>query len=175
MRRVLPALLAFAVIVGVVLVAGLSGEDSDSGSANTDLSKKPVIEIPEGEPPAELEINDIVEGDGPVAESGSPVTVEYVGVDYATGEEFDTSWGGEPFAFQIGGGSVIPGWDQGVEGMKVGGRRELIIPPDLAYGAQGSPPDIGPNATLIFVIDLLEGAVAGSAGPGLYNLKHGNT
>jgi len=156
MRRVLPALLAFAVIVGIVLVAGLSGEDSDSGSESTDLSKKPVIEIPEGEPPAELEIDDIVEGDGPVAESGSQVTVEYVGVDYATGEEFDTSWGREPFAFQIGGGSVIPGWDQGVEGMKVGGRRELIIPPDLAYGAQGSPPDIPPNATLIFVIDLLK-------------------
>ena len=156
MRRVLPALLAFALLVGVVLVAGLSGEDSDSGSSNQDLSKKPVVEIPEGEPPAELESTDIVEGDGPAAEQGSQVTVEYVGVDYATGEEFDTSWGREPFAFQLGGGSVIPGWDQGVEGMKVGGRRQLIIPPDLAYGAQGSPPDIGPNATLVFVIDLLK-------------------
>jgi peptidylprolyl isomerase len=155
-RRVLPALVAFALIVGIVLVAGLSGDDSDSSSTNQDLTKKPVIEVPDGDPPAELESTDIVEGDGATAEAGSQLTVQYVGVNYETGKEFDTSWGGEPFQFALGGGSVIPGWDQGVEGMKVGGRRQLIIPPDLAYGAQGSPPDIGPNATLIFVIDLLK-------------------
>ena len=83
------------------------------------------------------------------------VSVEYVGVGYESGKEFDASWGREPFAFQLGAGMVIPGWDQGVEGMKAGGRRELIIPPELAYGAAGSPPAIGPNETLIFVIDLL--------------------
>ena len=80
------------------------------------------------------------------------------GPDYETGKEFDASWQdrpGQPFQFQLGSGNVIPGWDQGVAGMKVGGRRELIIPPDLAYGAQGQPPDIRPNATLIFVIDLV--------------------
>jgi peptidylprolyl isomerase len=155
-RRLVPALLAFALIVGVVLVAGLSGDDSDSGSSNQDLTKKPVIEVPDGDPPKTLESTDLVEGDGATAEPGSAVSVQYVGVDYETGKEFDTSWGREPFQFQLGSGSVIPGWDQGVVGMKVGGRRQLVIPPDLAYGAQGSPPDIGPNATLIFVIDLLD-------------------
>ena len=83
--------------------------------------------------------------------------MQYVGVDYETGKEFDASWDrGQPFPFQLGAGNVIEGWDEGVAGMKVGGRRELIIPPDLAYGKQGSPPAIGPDATLIFVIDLID-------------------
>ena len=82
--------------------------------------------------------------------------VQYVGISFKNGRQFDASWDrGEPFAFQLGAGQVIPGWDQGVEGMKVGGRRQLVIPPDLAYGKQGSPPAIGPNETLVFVIDLL--------------------
>jgi len=85
------------------------------------------------------------------------VTVQYVGVDYKTGKQFDASWDrGEPFPFTLGNSEVIPGWEQGVEGMKVGGRRELIIPPQLAYGSTGSPPLIAPNETLVFVIDLLE-------------------
>jgi peptidylprolyl isomerase len=84
------------------------------------------------------------------------VTDQYVGVNYKNGKEFDSSWSRyEPYSFQLGAGMVIPGWDQGVQGMKVGGRRELIIPPELAYGPEGSPPAIGPNETLVFVIDLL--------------------
>jgi peptidylprolyl isomerase len=84
------------------------------------------------------------------------VSVQYVGVSYLNGRQFDASWDrGEPFAFQLGAGAVIPGWDEGVKGMNVGGRRMLVIPPDLAYGPQGSPPAIGPNETLVFVIDLL--------------------
>ncbi len=98
---------------------------------------------------------DIVKGDGPVAKPGDSLKLDYVGEIYATGDQFDSSWGRQPFTFTLGSGSVIPGWDQGVPGMRVGGRRELIIPPNLGYGAQGSPPDIPPNSTLIFVIDLL--------------------
>ena len=95
-------------------------------------------------------------GDGPAAQPGQTVTVHYVGVSALNGRQFDASWDrGEPFEFQLGAGSVIPGWEQGVAGMKVGGRRQLVIPPRLAYGPQGSPPSIGPNETLVFVIDLL--------------------
>ena len=83
--------------------------------------------------------------------------MQYVGVNYADGKQFDASWdNGQPFSFQLGSGQVIKGWDQGIAGMKVGGRRELIVPPDLGYGAQGSPPAIGPNETLVFVVDLLD-------------------
>lgn len=154
-------------VVAVVLIArsGGGGDSGDSGSISTDTSTKPEIRVPSGEPPTGLESADIVEGDGDVAETGDTVKVQYVGVDYSTGEQFDASWdSGQPFTFQLGGGQVIPGWDQGVTGMKVGGRRELIIPPDLAYGAQGSPPDIGPNATLVFVIDLLDVKSGGANG-----------
>jgi peptidylprolyl isomerase len=116
---------------------------------------KPKVTVPSGPPPKQLEVKDIETGSGATAKAGDVVSVEYVGVGYESGQEFDASWGREPFAFQLGAGMVIPGWDQGVEGMKVGGRRELIIPPELAYGETGSPPSIGPNETLIFVIDLL--------------------
>ena len=113
--------------------------------------------MPKGAPPKKLEIKEIEEGTGAEAKAGDEVTVQYVGVNYKSGKEFDASWDrGEPFSFKLGAGMVIPGWDQGVEGMKVGGRRELIIPPELAYGPEGSPPAIGPNETLIFVIDLVE-------------------
>jgi peptidylprolyl isomerase len=116
---------------------------------------KPKVTVPSGPPPKQLKAKDVEEGSGAAAKAGDVVSVEYVGVGYESGEEFDASWGREPFTFQLGAGMVIPGWDQGVEGMKVGGRRELIIPPGLAYGQAGSPPAIGPNETLIFVIDLL--------------------
>ena len=112
--------------------------------------------MPSGAPPKKLEIKEIEKGTGATAKAGDEVTVQYVGVGYDSEEEFDSSWSrNEPFTFTLGAGEVIPGWDQGVEGMKVGGRRELIIPPNLAYGPAGSPPAIGPNETLIFVIDLL--------------------
>ena len=112
--------------------------------------------MPEGDPPEELEVKDIVEGEGAEAEPGDLVTVQYVGVGFDSGEEFDASWDrGQPFPFQLGAGQVIEGWDEGVAGMKVGGRRELVIPPDQAYGSRGSPPAIGPDETLVFVVDLL--------------------
>ena len=132
--------------------SGGSAEKQTSGAGKT----KPKVTVPSGPPPKKLEIEEIEKGSGPEAKAGDEVTVQYVGVGYESEEEFDSSWSrNEPFSFGLGGGQVIAGWDQGVEGMKVGGRRELIIPPNLAYGPQGSPPVIGPNETLIFVIDLL--------------------
>ena len=119
-------------------------------------AEKPEIDFPGGEPPADLEIKDIWEGDGPAASAGDNVQVHYVGVAYSTGEEFDSSWDrGEPLAFRLGAGRVIAGWDQGVQGMKVGGRRQLIIPPGLAYGDRGAGNVIAPGETLIFVYDLV--------------------
>ncbi|MFF5208215.1 FKBP-type peptidyl-prolyl cis-trans isomerase [Streptosporangium sp. NPDC000396] len=118
--------------------------------------EKPEIDFPEGNPPAELQIVDIVEGDGPEAKPGHQVSVHYVGVAFSTGEEFDASWNrGEAFTFPLGGGRVIAGWDQGVAGMKVGGRRRLVIPPHLGYGNHGAGSRIKPGETLIFVVDLL--------------------
>jgi peptidylprolyl isomerase len=117
---------------------------------------RPEIDFPGGEPPTELQITDIWEGDGSVAGAGDRVKVHYVGVAYSTGEEFDASWNhGDPLEFQLGIGQVIAGWDQGVQGMKVGGRRQLIIPPDLAYGDRGAGNAIAPGETLIFVCDLV--------------------
>jgi peptidylprolyl isomerase len=139
-----------------------SSSESSSGSKSAEgggesLKKKPKVTVPSGSPPQELEEKELVEGSGAEAKSGDEVTVQYVGVGYESEEEFDSSWSrNEPFTFSLGAGQVIPGWEQGVEGMKVGGRRELIIPPELAYGSAGSPPVIGPNETLIFVVDLLK-------------------
>jgi peptidylprolyl isomerase len=117
---------------------------------------KPEVDFPGGEPPAELEITDIWEGEGKEANAGDTVEVHYVGVAYSTGEEFDASWNrGEPLSFRLGAGHVIAGWDQGVQGMKVGGRRQLIIPPGLAYGNRGAGNVIKPGETLIFVCDLV--------------------
>jgi peptidylprolyl isomerase len=117
---------------------------------------KPEIDFPGGEPPAELEITDIWEGDGAVAKAGDTVRVHYVGVAYSTGEEFDASWNrGDPLEFRLGVGQVITGWDQGVQGMRVGGRRQLVIPPGLAYGDRGAGHSIAPGETLIFVCDLV--------------------
>ena len=117
---------------------------------------KPEVDFPGGNPPAELEITDIWEGSGPVANSGDTVQVHYVGVAYSTGEEFDASWDRDgPLQFRLGAGQVIAGWDQGVLGMRVGGRRQLIIPPRLAYGDRGAGHAIAPGETLIFVCDLV--------------------
>lgn len=129
---------------------------SKSTSISKDLKTKPAIPKPSGKKPKNLVVKDIVKGTGKTAKAGAAVTVQYVGVSWSTGKQFDASWDrGQPFQFQLGAQMVIPGWDQGVAGMKVGGRRELIIPPNLAYGPQGQPPAIGPNETLIFVIDMV--------------------
>jgi peptidylprolyl isomerase len=118
--------------------------------------QKPEIDFPDGPPPADLDIKDLWEGDGPEAAPGHNVTVHYVGVSHSSGEEFDASWNrNAPFQFPLGKGRVIKGWDQGVAGMKVGGRRQLTIPAHLAYGDRGAPPVIKPGETLIFVVDLL--------------------
>ncbi|WP_229401500.1 FKBP-type peptidyl-prolyl cis-trans isomerase [Micromonospora okii] len=117
---------------------------------------KPDIGPIEGAPPADLVIEDITVGDGPEAQVGQRASVHYVGVAHSTGGEFDSSWNrGEPFEFPLGAGRVITGWDRGVVGMRVGGRRKLTIPPHLGYGNQGAGGLIKPGETLIFVVDLL--------------------
>jgi peptidylprolyl isomerase len=124
------------------------------------LGRKPKPSKGAGSAPSNLVVQDLIRGNGKKAASGDTVSVRYVGVLFDDGKEFDASWQGDrpgkPFQFPLGAGQVIPGWDQGVVGMRVGGRRKLIIPPDLAYGAQGYPPQIPPNAALIFDIDLLK-------------------
>jgi peptidylprolyl isomerase len=123
-------------------------------AAGTDTKKKPKIGKPKGKPPANLVIVDIVPGKGPAAKAGDTLTVDYAGTSWSTGKEFDASWGKQPFPVTLGQGQVIQGWDEGLVGMKPGGRRMLVIPGDLAYGASGRPPTIAPNETLIFVVDL---------------------
>jgi len=164
MRRLL-------LIIGACLALALAGCGSDSSTTSSSSSQestasaekepaaktktKPKVTVPKGAPPQKLEVKDLEEGNGAGAKAGDAVTVNYVGVNYKTGKEFDASWDrGEPFTFTLGAGEVIPGWDQGVAGMKVGGRRELIIPPSLGYGSAGAPPAIPPNETLVFVVDL---------------------
>jgi peptidylprolyl isomerase len=118
--------------------------------------ERPQVEKPEGDIPFDLGIDDVVVGDGDEATLGKKVTVHYVGVSFLTGEEFDASWNrGQPFEFRLGRGQVIPGWDQGVAGMRVGGRRKLTIPSALAYGARGAGGAIKPHEPLVFVVDLL--------------------
>ena len=118
--------------------------------------ERPQIDKPEGDIPFELGVDDIVVGDGDEATKGTKVSVHYVGVAFSTGEEFDASWNrGQPFEFKLGQGQVIPGWDAGVEGMKVGVRRKLTIPSAMAYGARGAGGAIKPHEPLVFVVDLL--------------------
>ncbi len=118
--------------------------------------EKPFVDPPEGPAPTDLEIVDLEEGIGPEAAPGKTVAVHYVGVAFSSGEEFDSSYDrGEPLVFPLGARRVIPGWDNGLVGMKVGGRRRLVIPPHLAYGSRGAGNAIGPNETLIFVCDLV--------------------
>lgn len=171
-----------AALAAIALLATGCGEDKGSASSGTnsattpvettapapeattgeapavanaeDLSSKPEIAAPAGDPPTSLIKKDLVVGKGPAVKRGQLATVEYVGVSWSTGEEFDASWGRQPFQFPLGRQQVITGWDEGVPGMKVGGRRELVIPPDQAYGPQSPGPGIGPNETLVFVVDL---------------------
>jgi peptidylprolyl isomerase len=117
---------------------------------------KPTVEIPDGPPSYQLELEDIVVGDGDEAVAGKVVEVHYVGHSWSTGDQFDASWDrGDTFKFGLGKGQVIQGWDQGVAGMKVGGRRRITIPPSLGYGKRGAPPVIKPDETLVFVVDLI--------------------
>lgn len=177
-RRLMRArlLVLLALLLLAVVGAGCGSDDSDSGSDTqssgaaeqptetvptaeddpTDTTVKPVIAKPSGSPPKTLVKEDVVKGKGPAAKPGDNVTVQYVGVNFSTGEQFDASWDrGEPFTFPLGGGQVIKGWDKGVAGMKVGGRRELTIPPRMGYGPAGTPDGaIPPNETLVFVVDL---------------------
>lgn len=168
----------FALVLVVVLVIGIAGQEGDAEvtGVGSDLTTKPEIEISGGKAPTELVVDDIVEGDGEAIEAGEQGQWRYVGVLLRDGSEFDSSWsrGDEPTPFTIGVGDVIQGWDDGLVGMKEGGRRVLIIPSELAYGEAGSPPNIGPDETLAFVIDLVsigeaetDGADAGAgAGQG---------
>ena len=177
MRRVILLVVAAAALG----VTGCGGDDNDSTTSTAasapaatttepapapttettettedpSLAQKPEVEVPDEPAPKLLQVDDLVEGTGDAAKAGDTVTVDYVGVLYDNGKQFDASWDrGEPFQFQLGTGNVIQGWDQGLVGMKVGGRRMLTIPANLAYGAEGAPPDIPANATLVFVVDL---------------------
>jgi peptidylprolyl isomerase len=157
--------------IAALLAAGCGDDDSGEESTATSTAtttesaptsskdaadrKKPKVVPPNGPPPKTLVKKTLIPGTGAEAKPGDEVTVNYVGVGFVSGTEFDSSFGREPFSFLLGGKEVIRGWDLGVAGMKVGERRELIIPPDLAYGSEGSGV-IAPNATLVFVIDLLE-------------------
>lgn len=169
-------LLALTLTAALALAAAGCGSDkkndtsSSASSAPADTSQststaapatakprpKPKVKVPGGKPPNALVVKDLIKGTGPIAKPGDPITVNYIGVNFKGGKAFDNSYDrGQPFPFQLGGGQVIPGWDRGLVGMKVGGRRELIIPPGLAYGPQGQPPTIKPNETLVFIVDLL--------------------
>jgi peptidylprolyl isomerase len=174
MRRLLSCLLLLLLVVPVA--CGSDDDDSGEPAAKTtpeqtseepspsaqrealkDTSTRPVIPKPSGSPPRKLDKEDIVKGKGPAAKPGDTVTVQYVGMAFSTGEEFDASWDrGQPFPVPLGAGRVIEGWDKGLVGMRKGGRRMLTIPPKLAYGSEGYPPTIAPNETLIFVIDALD-------------------
>jgi peptidylprolyl isomerase len=180
MRARARTLLGLAALAAAGLIAGCGGSGSTSsigvGAENKadealtkagevkvattptsgPLATEPKVTPPTGPAPKKLEQKDLVLGTGKEAKAGETVTVNYVGVLYKGGKEFDASWKRkEPFQFKLGQGAVIKGWDQGVAGMKVGGRRELVIPAELAYGKTGSPPAIPPNAPLVFVVDLL--------------------
>ena len=156
----------FLALLLVLALAGCGGGDDakTAGTAspkatatpdNSDVTKKPTVTVPDELPPDKLQIEDIVKGKGPAAKKGDKVSVQYVGLTWSTSVEFDSSWDrGEPFTLTLGKGGVIAGWDQGIPGMRKGGRRQLTIPAELAYGAQGSPPKIGPNECLRFIIDL---------------------
>jgi peptidylprolyl isomerase len=171
-RRALIALL-LAGSLGTGLIACGSDDEAPSGDTSTtptgpqrsvgdvdvsdptNVKEKPSVAVPDGKPPKKLEQKDLVPGTGAAAKTGDKITVNYVGLAWSTGQEFDASWDrGDTIDVTLGAGSVIPGWDTGLVGVKKGTRRVLVIPPSQAYGAQGSPPAIGPNETLVFVVDV---------------------
>ena len=147
-RFLIGAVAVLAIVIGGGFALGFFGVD------NTDLSTKPQISAGSGDPPAELVIDDIVEGSGPAAKTGDTVEVQYVGALFEDGTEFDSSWTtGQPFTVTLGSGQVIEGWEEGLVGIRKGGRREIVIPSELGYGATGQPPTIPPDAALIFIVD----------------------
>jgi peptidylprolyl isomerase len=175
----MPPMQRFFLIIAACLALALAGCGSDSDTetaAGTDTSTKteenaaaaekkaeeeapelPQPQVPAGKPPTKLVVKDVKKGSGATAKAGDEASVYYVGVVFKTKEQFDADWDtGEPFTFKLGAGDVIKGWDQGVQGMKVGGERELILPPNLAYGSEGVYPSIPPNSTLIFLVKLLK-------------------
>ena len=136
--------------------AGLTGTTITTPKVPPALSKQPVVTVPKGPAPSHLVVKDLIKGTGQPAQPSKTITVNYVGVLYKSGTQFDSSWSrNQPFTTPLQYGSVIPGWVKGIAGMRVGGRRELIIPPSLGYGKRGSPPSIPANATLVFVVDLI--------------------
>jgi peptidylprolyl isomerase len=171
----LAPLTALLCLIALVALAGCSEEESGLGkpheeaaaatepkpeapAADRDAASRPApkVTVPSGPPPAKLEVKDLEKGTGPKVKAGDQLAVNYTGVAYSTHKQFDSSFTrGEPIRFQLGTGMVIPGWDRGLVGARVGARRQLVIPPALAYGSQGSPPDIKPDETLVFVLDVL--------------------
>jgi peptidylprolyl isomerase len=134
------------------IVAIPAADQSPAGTAG----QAPMVTVPTSAPPTSLESADLITGTGAAAKPGDNVTVQYVLATYSSGKVVQSSWTSQPFTFTLGAGQVIPGWDKGVVGMKVGGRRELIIPPSLGYGAESPGPGIAANDTLVFVVDLLK-------------------
>jgi peptidylprolyl isomerase len=144
-----------APLTTTTVAAGPAGPVQDPSPAGT-FGTKPTITVPSGAPPTHLEKTDLITGTGPTAKAGDKVTVQYVLATYSSGKEIQASWDSQPFTFTLGEGQVIKGWDSGVIGMQAGGRRELIIPPDLGYGASSPGAGIAANDTLVFIVDLLK-------------------
>lgn len=131
-------------------------EEGKPPAVTGSMKEKPEIAAPEGYPPEKLVIKDVKKGSGDAVKDGDKLKMQYVGLNWSNGAEFDSSWkSGQPFELELGAGNVIKGWDEGIKGMRVGGRRLLIIPPDLGYGDSGQPPTIPPSETLVFVVDLV--------------------
>jgi len=174
----MPRRLIATLLLSASLAAGLvaCGSDDDSSAAGdtttisgpqraakdvdvaepTNTKEKPSVAIPDGKPPKGLQQVNLVEGSGPAVKAGDTIKAHYVGLAWSTGQEFDASWDREEtIEVEVGAGNVIEGWDRGLVGMKKGGRRVLVIPPGQAYGEQGQPPAIGPNETLVFVVDVV--------------------
>lgn len=136
---------------------GAAGESTGAATAASEVGKtKPRVQVPKGPPPTKLEVTDLVDGTGAEAKPGDELTVHFVLLLQKNGKEVDSSWGGKPFSFELGGEGVTAGWEQGIDGMREGGRRELVVPADLSYGKAGIPPRIGPNEALVSVVDLIK-------------------
>ncbi len=173
-RRRWRGTLRVTLLLAVLASIGCTGPDEEQEVATaeealpSDLGSKPelVAVLPDdrGDPPTDLQEEDLVDGEGEIAESGDRLTVHFVGASWGSGQEFDATWDrGQPFTFSLGQGEVIEGWEEGLVGMREGGRRALVIPPELAYGDRGAAAGVEPGETIVFIVDLLEVA----EGPGV--------